>query len=92
MDTEKQARVDIQMIGTKKNTFQLELKTRFTVLEEQDDTDSLNMNMTELIQQSATSIAKQTKKPKKKPKISSPAGVVTKKRREMMENIPPETT
>ena len=57
------------MIGTKKNTFQLELKSRFTALEEHDDMDSQNKNMTEMIQQSALSIAKQTKK-QKKPKIS----------------------
>ena len=44
-------RVDTQMIGTKKNTFQLELKNRFTALEEHDDMDSLNKNMTEMIQQ-----------------------------------------
>ena len=56
------------MIGTQKNTFQLELKNRFTALEEQDDMDSLNKNMTEMIQQSAMSIATQTKK-QKKPKI-----------------------
>ena len=60
-------RVDTQMIGTQKNTFQLELKNRFTALEEQDDMDSLNKNMTEMIQQSAMtmSIATQTKKQKK---------------------------
>ena len=40
-------RVATQMIGTKKNTFQLELKNRFTALEEHDDMDSLNKNMTE---------------------------------------------
>ena len=51
-------RVDTQIIGTKKNTFQLELKTRFTALEEHDDMDSLNKNMTEMIQQSAMSIGK----------------------------------
>ena len=61
-------RVDTQMIGTKKNTFQLELKNRFTALEEHDDMDSLNKNMTEMIQQSAMSIAKQTKK-QKNPKM-----------------------
>ena len=60
--------VDTQMIGTKKNTFQLELKNRFTALEEHDDMDSLNKNMTEMMQQSAMSIAKQTKK-LKKPKM-----------------------
>ena len=46
-------RVDTQMIGSKKNTFQLELKNRFTALEEHDDMDSLNKNMTEMIPQSA---------------------------------------
>ena len=34
-----QTRVDTQMIGTKKNTFQFELKNRFTSLEERDDMD-----------------------------------------------------
>ena len=72
-------RVDTPMIGTKKNTFQLELKHRFTALEEHDDMDSLNKNMTELIQQSAMSIAKQTKK-QKKPKIASPTRALMKKR------------
>ena len=65
------------MIGTKKNTFQLELK-KFTALEEQDDVDILNKNMTEMIQQSAMSIAKQTKK-QKKPKIPSPTRALMKK-------------
>ena len=48
------------MIGTKKNTFQIELKNRFTALEEHDDMDSLIKNTTEMIQQSALSIANQT--------------------------------
>ena len=77
-------RVDIQMIGTKKNTFQLELKNRFTALEEHDDMDSLNKDMTEMIQQCAMSIAKQTKK-QKKPNISSPTRALGNKRREMIE-------
>ena len=81
-------RVDTQKIGTKKNTFQLELKNRFTALEEQDDMDSLNKNMTEMIQQSAMSIATQTKK-QKKPKISSPTRALMKKRTEMIENNTP---
>ncbi len=50
--------------------FQLELKNRFTALEERGDIDSLNENIAEMIQQSAMSRAKQTKK-QKKPKISS---------------------
>ena len=81
-------RVDTQMIGTKNNTFQLKLKNRFTALEEHDDMDSLNKNMTEMIQQSAMSIAKQTKK-QKKPKMSSPTRALMKKRREMIENNTP---
>ena len=81
-------RVDTQMIGTKKNTFQLELKNSFTALEEHDDMDSLNKNMTEMIQQSAMSIAKQTKK-QKKLNISSPTRALMKERREMRENYTP---
>ena len=46
--------------------------------------DSLNKNMTEMIQQSAISIAKQTKT-QTKPKISSPTRALMKKRREMIE-------
>ena len=76
------------MIGTMKNTIQLELKNRFTALEEHDDMDSLNKNMAEMIQQSAMSIAKQTKK-QKKPKIPSPTRVLMKKRREMIKNNTP---
>ena len=57
-------RVDTQIIGTKKNMFQLEPNNRFTAIEERDDIDSLNKSMTEMIQQSAMSIAKQ-KNPRK---------------------------
>ena len=81
-------RVDTKMIGTKNNTFQLELKNRFTSLEEHDYMDSLNKNMTEMIQQSAMSIAKQTNK-QKKPKISSHTRALMKKRREMRVNNTP---
>ena len=61
LNKDTQTRVDTQMIGTKKNTFQIELKNRFTALEEHDDMDSLNKNITEMIQQNAMRIAKQTK-------------------------------
>ena len=37
LNNNKRTRVDTQMIGTKKNKFQLELKNRFTALEEHDD-------------------------------------------------------
>ena len=57
------------MMGMKKNTFQRELKNTFTAVEERDDIDSLNKNMTEMIQQSVISIAKQTEK-QKNPKLS----------------------
>ena len=50
--------------------------------------DSLNKNMTEMIQQSAMSIAKQTKT-QKKPKISSPTRAPMKKRREMIDTNTP---
>ena len=79
-------RVDTQMIGTK-NMFQLELKNRFTPLEEHDDMDSLNKNMTEMIQQSAHS--KTNPRNRKKPKIPSPTRALMKKRREMIENNTP---
>ena len=57
-----QTRDDTRMIGTKKNTFQLELKkqvhsTRRTLRHRQSKYE----NMTEMIQQSAMSIAKQIK-------------------------------
>ena len=76
------------MIGTKKKTCQLKLKNRFTSLDEHDDMDSLNKNMTEMIQQSDMSIAKQTKK-QKKSKISLPTRALMNKRREMIENNNP---
>ena len=50
--------------------------------------DSLNKNMSEMIQQSALSIAKQTKK-QKTPKISSPTRALMKKRREMIQKKTP---
>ena len=71
-------RVDTEMIGTKKNTFQLELKNGFTTLEEHDDMDSIHENVTDMIQQSAMFIAKQTKK-QTKPKISSSTRSLMKK-------------
>ena len=88
LNNNTRTRVDTQMIGSKKNTFQLELKNRFTALEEHYEMDSLNKKMTEMIQQSAMSIPKQTKK-QKKPKISSPTRALMKKHREIIENKPP---
>ena len=76
-DLNKHNQVDTPMIRTKKNTFQLELSNRFIALEDRDDVDSQNKNMTGMIQRNATSIAKQTKK-QKTPKISSPTRALTK--------------
>ena len=50
--------------------------------------DSLTKNMTEMIRQTALSIAKQTKK-QKNPIISSPTRALMKKRREMIGNKTP---
>ena len=58
----KPPKVDTREIGIKRNEFQLELKNRITALQEQDDIDTLNENITEMIQQTATSIAKQNTK------------------------------
>ena len=52
------------------------------------DIDSLNKNVTEMIQQSSMNIAKQTTK-HKKPNISSPTRAIMNKRREMKENETP---
>ena len=58
-------RVDTQMIGTKTNTFQLELTKMSTALEEHDDMDSLNKNITEMIQQSASQNKPRNRKTRK---------------------------
>ena len=69
--------------------FQLERKNSFTALEERDDIDSINTNMTEMIQQSAMSIANTHKRKQKKPKISSHKRALMKNRRDMIENKAP---
>ena len=43
-----------------KNAFQLEMKNRFAALKDEDDIDSIDREMTEIIQQNATRIANQT--------------------------------
>ena len=58
----KPPNVDNREIGIKKNEFQLELKNKFTALQELDDIDTLNENITDMIQQTAISIAKQNTK------------------------------
>ena len=54
----KPPKVDTREIGIKKNEFQLEMENSFTALQELDDIDTLNENITEMIQLTATSIAK----------------------------------
>ena len=73
-------RVDTQMIGTKNNTFKLDLKKQFHSTRRTGRKDSLNKNMIEMIQQ--------TKK-RTNPNISSPTRTLMKKRREMLENKTP---
>ena len=65
------------------NKFQLELKNRFTALQELDDIDTLNENITEMIQQMATSIAKQNTK-QDKSRLSTQTRAL--KNREMVKN------
>ena len=54
LNNNTRTRVDTQMIGTKKNKFQKWL----TALEEHDGMDSLNKNMTEMIQQKCYELSK----------------------------------
>ena len=58
LNKNKRTRVDTQVIGTKKNTFQLELKKQVHSSRITCDIDSLNENMNEMIQQSVTGLAK----------------------------------
>ena len=81
----KPPKVDTREIGIKKNEFQLELKNRFTALQELDDIDTLNETITETIQQTATSIAKQNTK-RDKSRLSTQTRALMKKRRETEQN------
>ncbi|MEG7521681.1 MAG: hypothetical protein M3H12_01060 [Chromatiales bacterium] len=78
-------RVDSTQIGSKKIEFQLEMRNRFETLQELDDIDIMSKNITDMIQQSVTSVAKAINK-QVKPRISSPTRALMKKRREMVEN------
>ena len=81
----KPPKVDTREILIKKNEFQLELKNRFTALKELDDIDTINENITEMIQQTATSIAKQNTK-RDNSRLSTQTRALMKKRREMVKN------
>ena len=73
----KKPTVDAREIGIQKNEFQLELKNRFTALQELDDIDTLNENMTEMIQQTATNIARQNTE-RDKSRLSTPTRALMK--------------
>ena len=81
----KPPKVDTREIGIKKNDFQLELKNRFTALQELDDIDTLNENITEMIQQTTISIVKQNIK-RDKSRLSTQTRALMKKRIEMVKN------
>ena len=81
----KPPKVDTREIGIKKNEFQLEQKNRFTALQELDDIDTLNENMTEMMQQTVTNIAKQNTKWDNS-RLSTPTRALMKKRRKMVKN------
>ena len=91
LNKNRRTRVDTQMIGTKRNMFQLELKNRCTPLEKRDDVDSLNTNMTAMIQQSVTIIAKQIKKQKSREYYHFSKALLN-HHRAMIENNTPEIT
>ena len=76
----KPPKVDTREMLIKKNEFQLELKNRFTALKELDDIDTINENITEMIQQTATSIAKQNTK-RDNSRLSTQTRALMKKRR-----------
>ena len=80
--TKRPPRVDVTQIGSKKIKFQLEMKNRFQTPQELDDIDTTSETITDLIQQSASKVAKTISKPQKS-RISSPTRALMKKRREM---------
>ena len=83
--TKRQPRVDATQIGSKKIEFQLELRNRFETLLELHDIDTMSETITDMIQQSASRVAKATKKPLKS-RISLPTRALMTNRREMAEN------
>lgn len=78
----KQTKVDTTQILLRRQEFQIELKNRFKALQVTDDLDSENEKLSEIIQQSATEVAKETIKPEKS-RLSSPTRALMKKRRQM---------
>ena len=72
-------------IRPKKIAFRLELRNRFETLQELDDINTMSENITDMIQQTASRVAKAVYKPHKS-RISSPTRVLVTKRREMAGN------
>ena len=70
-DTKRPPRVDAAQIGYQKIEFQLELRNRFETLQEQNDIDTMNETITDMIQKSASRVAKVINKPLES-RISSP--------------------
>ena len=56
--TKRPTRVYATRIGSKKIEFQLELRNRFETLQELDDIDNMSETISEMIQQSAATVAK----------------------------------
>ena len=84
-------RVDATQIGPKKIEFQLELRNRFETLQELYDIDTMCETITDMIQQSASRVAKTINKPLKS-RISLPTRALMTKRREMVGNGDDKTT
>ena len=81
-DAKRPPRVDAAQIGSKKIEFQLKLRNRFETLQELDDFDTMSETITDMIQQSASTVAQAINKPLES-RISSPTRALKKK---MVEN------
>ena len=83
--TKRPPRVNATRIGSKKLEFQLELRKRFETLQELDDIDTMAETIADMIQESASKVAKAITK-QQKSRISSPTRALKTKRRKMAEN------
>ena len=63
--TNRPPRVGTIQVGSKKIEFQLELRNRFEALQVLDDIDTMSETITDMIQQSASGVAKTINKPLK---------------------------
>ena len=83
--TKRPPRADATRIGSKKIEFQLELRNHLETLQELDNIDTLSKTISDMIQQSASRVAKAINKSHKS-RISSPTRALMTKRREMAGN------